>query len=193
MSTLKIEKTADDYIKDRTFYNKLFSYAINLSKGNIQDANDLTQDVILTIKEKFNLYNNTNIPFINWSIVIMKNTFINRYRRRKKTKSFIINYDNVNICLEDSIPSHYNSPVEALIEKEKLASMDEIKYIINGSDRLPNDTKKAILLKMSGKKIREISENLNIPFNTTKRLIYTKIKKIPEYDKIKELFYAHYK
>ena len=65
----------------------LKNFAISLTH-NTDDALDLVQDTFMkaiTYREKFQ--DNTNLK--SWLFTIMKNTFINNYRRAVKTKQII--------------------------------------------------------------------------------------------------------
>lgn len=194
MNTLQQKFDVDYYLKDKDFYNKLYAYSFSLNKGNIQNTLDLVQDVIVTLKTKHSLYKeDSTVPFIGWARSIMRNHFINIYRRKMHTNSFIFSYDIDPSQYQENIPSHYKSPAELLEDKERLASVEEIKEIIYNSTRLKNNSKKALLLKMEGLKIKEIAKELNIPFNTAKGSVYTEIRKVPEFEQIKDIFYAHHK
>jgi RNA polymerase sigma-70 factor (ECF subfamily) len=67
-------------------------YAYQLTK-NVEDTNDLVQDTMLkaiTYRDKF--VDGTNLK--GWLYTIMKNTFINNYRRMVKRNTFIDQTDN---------------------------------------------------------------------------------------------------
>ena len=68
--------------------SSLKSFALSLTR-NSEDAVDLIQETYLkaiTYRNKFE--DSTNLRA--WLFTIMKNTFINAYRRNTKSKSFIV-------------------------------------------------------------------------------------------------------
>ena len=75
----------DFFTQLQTSANQLLSFAISLTKNNFE-AEDLYQDTVflaLKNKEKFN----TGTNFIAWTKTIMRNTFINNYRQKKRFKN----------------------------------------------------------------------------------------------------------
>jgi RNA polymerase sigma factor (sigma-70 family) len=68
------------------------SYAYQLTR-NVEDTNDLMQDTMMKAfmyRDKFT--DGTNLK--GWLYTIMKNTFINNYRRMVKRNTFIDQTDN---------------------------------------------------------------------------------------------------
>ena len=93
------------------FYNKLNevtgplnSFAFNLTKST-EDAQDLFQETAfraLTNKEKFRPGTN----FKAWMFTIMKNIFINNYRKKVKANTIIDSTENLfYLCLLYTSPS----------------------------------------------------------------------------------------
>ena len=77
------------------------SLAMQLTR-NLEDANDLVQETVLKAlryKEKYT--EGTNLR--GWVLTILKNTFINNYRRMVKRKTFIDSTDNTYFL---DLPSH---------------------------------------------------------------------------------------
>src|SRR5690606_31644362 len=69
-------------------------YAKNFTKDH-DDANDLVQDTLLKAVTYFNNFREgTNLK--GWLYTIMKNTFINNYRRIVKTNSFITKEEEIS-------------------------------------------------------------------------------------------------
>lgn len=127
---------------------------------NNEESEDLLQDTILkalTNKEKFT--QNTN--FKAWLYTIMKNTFINKYRRDSKAKT---QFDNTkdSYYLNVADKHTFNSPVAKLEYKEMLDLMKELKDIY------------LIPFKMyfNGYKYHEISDKMGIPLGTVKTRIF---------------------
>src|SRR5690606_15168130 len=73
--------------------DSLKSYARNFTRDQ-DDANDLVQDTLLKAVTYFkNFKDGTNLK--GWLYTIMKNTFINNYRRVVKTNSFITKEEEI--------------------------------------------------------------------------------------------------
>ncbi|MES2618822.1 MAG: sigma-70 family RNA polymerase sigma factor [Bacteroidota bacterium] len=135
------------------------SLAMQLTK-NIEDCNDLVQETILKAlryKDKFS--EGTN--FKGWLLTIMKNTFINNYRRMVKRNTFLDATDNTYFL---DLPSH-NTENQA-----------ELKFIRKDLEvaigALPTELKVTFMLNIEGFKYHEIAEELNIPIGTVKTRIF---------------------
>jgi len=143
----------------------LRSYAYQLTK-DIEDANDLTQETLLkalTYREKF--VDATNLK--GWLFTIMKNSFINNYRRMMKRNTFIDSTDN----------SYYlDTPALAV------PNYGESKFVMRdleaALDKLPEDLNKTFTLNFTGYKYHEIAEMLHIPIGTVKTRIFTARKQL---------------
>ncbi len=134
-------------------------YARNFT-SDYEDANDLVQDTILKAVTYFkNFKEGTNLK--GWLYTIMKNTFINNYRRIVKTNSFITkdeDISNANLLLYASSNQGESKFVMEDIH-EALSSLSEEYYI-------------PFSLYFEGFKYHEISEHLNIPIGTVKTRIH---------------------
>jgi RNA polymerase sigma-70 factor (ECF subfamily) len=130
------------------------------------DALDLVQDTILkalTQKEKF--INNVNLK--GWLFTIMRNTFINKYRKEVKSKTTIsttLDYDYLNAKEAHT----FNLPFDTLNYKEIQASVDTIgdKYLA------------PMQLYIQGYKYTEIADMLHLPLGTVKVRIFNARKMI---------------
>ncbi|MEI6594900.1 MAG: RNA polymerase sigma factor [Bacteroidota bacterium] len=142
-------------------------YAYQLTR-NVEDTNDLVQDTLLkafTYQDKFT--DGTNLK--GWLYTIMKNTFINNYRRMVKRNTFIDQTDN-----------DYYLDSEALSVKNQ----GEIKFILKdieeAIDKLPLNLKKPFTMNFSGFKYHEIAEILHIPIGTVKTRIFVAKRELRE-------------
>jgi len=145
----------------------LRSYAYQLTR-NVEDTNDLVQDTILkafTYQDKFT--DGTNLK--GWLYTIMKNTFINNYRRMVKRNTFIDQTDN-----------------DYYIDSESLAVKNEgeirfiMKDIEEAIDSLPMSLKKPFTMNFKGFKYHEIASILNIPIGTVKTRIFVARRQLRE-------------
>lgn len=151
------EKAFSDLLVDNAGFLKPF--AVNLTKNN-ETANDLYQETLykaLANKEKYN--SGTNIKA--WLFTIMRNIFINDYRRNAKRRTVF-----------DSTPEDYLinlSQVAVANSAEGNLRQKEIEAAIEG---LPETFKVPFKLYFEGYKYQEISEYLDEPLGTIKSRIH---------------------
>jgi RNA polymerase sigma-70 factor (ECF subfamily) len=143
---------------------KLLFYAMSLT-SDTENAQDLLQETFLKAliyKDKFT--QNTN--FIAWIYTIMKNTFINSYRRNinaKKTFDTPINDFHLNNERDKGNPT-----------PESIYNSKEIIKCINTLDEV---YKTPFNMFLEGFKYKEIAEELNMPLGTIKcRIFFTRKK-----------------
>ncbi len=134
-------------------------YARNFTKDH-DDANDLVQDTLLKAITYFkNFREGTNLK--GWLYTIMKNTFINNYRRITKSNSFITKEEEI---------SSMNLVVSATKNLgENKFMMEDINTALTN---LSDDYYKPFTMYYEGYKYHEISEHLNIPIGTVKTRIH---------------------
>jgi len=137
----------------------LKALAMQLSR-NQDDAKDLVQDTMLKAlryKEKFTEGSNIKA----WLFTILRNSFINQYRRTAKRNTFIDTTDNTFFL---DIPSH---------KSDNMAELTFIRKDLQSAiQSLPIDLKVTFMLNMEGFKYHEIAEELNIPIGTVKTRIF---------------------
>jgi len=137
----------------------LHSFAYNLTK-NSEDAKDLYQETTyraLHNRDKFQQGTN----FKAWIFTIMKNIFINNYRKRMKSNTMLDNTDN---------QYYINSADHATGNRaEGTIMLKEINVHISALDdsiRIP------FLMHFDGFKYQEIPDELNLPLGTVKSRIF---------------------
>jgi RNA polymerase sigma factor (sigma-70 family) len=134
-------------------------FAINLTKDS-ESAKDLFQSTLykaLSNKDKYNV--GTNIRA--WLFTIMRNIFINEYRRKVKQKTIF-----------DNTPNDY-----LINQKQNSVSNDaesdlRIKEIKTYIQKLPEIFKTPFLLYFDGYRYNEIAEELQEPLGTIKSRIH---------------------
>lgn len=134
-------------------------FAVNLTRDN-EAAKDLYQETLykaLANQEKYNA--GTNIKA--WLFTIMRNIFINNYRRAAKQKTVFDNSAN-DFLLN-------NNQVTVANVAESNIEMKEIKKAIYN---LPEIFKTPFSLYFDGYKYHEIAEALNEPLGTIKSRIH---------------------
>lgn len=125
---------------------------------NEEDAKDLTQETMLkAIIYKDHYVQQTN--FKAWVFTIMRNIFINQYRRRKKTGTI---FDPSDIDVLSNVPANQLNPFNYLANKEIKAQIS----ILGEEYRVPFD------LHFKGFKYKEIADQLDIPIGTVKSRIF---------------------
>ncbi|MFO7843180.1 MAG: sigma-70 family RNA polymerase sigma factor [Bacteroidales bacterium] len=138
---------------------KLHLYALSLT-SDTERANDLLQETMLkalTYRNKFT--QNTN--FKAWVYTIMRNTFINEYRRNEKRRS-TFGDSNIDYCLLFSKEKKYSSP----------DSDNNIKEITRKIDELDDEYRIPFTMFYEGYKYKEIARKLDLPLGTVKSRIF---------------------
>ena len=147
--------------------SNLERFALSLT-SNIEDARDLLQETFtkaITYRDKF--ADNTNLKA--WTFTIMKNTFINNYRRNVKANTTFDHTDDLYYLNSKSESSRENP--------DSNLSAKEIRSAINSLD---DDFKVPFLMHTEGYKYKEIAEKLNLKIGTVKSRIFFTRKKLME-------------
>jgi len=139
--------------------HSLSPVAYNLTQ-DMEDARDLVQDTIykaLVNREKF--MNGTNLKA--WLFTIMRNIFINNYRREVKRRSFV-NESEHEYKVNWQFQNSNNRGEASLIMQEIERALSSIDHAI----RIP------FLMHFQGFKYEEIAEEMKIPLGTVKSRIF---------------------
>ena len=142
----------------------LLRFAFKLTADH-EDANDLLQETSLKVLDNEDKYMpETN--FKGWAYTIMRNIFINNYRRVVREQTFVDTTENLY---------HLNSGFEAVTESTDSAyDLKELHRIVNS---LPKEYKVPFSMHVAGFKYREIAEKLGLPLGTVKsRIFFTRQK-----------------
>ncbi len=133
-------------------------HAMRLTR-DVHDAEDLIQETIvraLTNEDKFQ--EGTNIKA--WLFTIMKNIFINDYRKKSKRNTVIDTTDNLY---------YLNASTNINNAGERAFVMNDIR---NALMKISNELRVPFLMHFKGYKYHEISEQLNLPLGTVKSRIF---------------------
>ena len=144
--------------------NNLQSFALSFTR-NREDARDLTQETML----KAITYRNYYTPQTNfkaWVFTIMRNLFINQYRRR--VKSGAIFDHSKEVFLIGNIHSHEDSAIEKI----------GVKDINRQINLLGEEYQTPFKMHFQGFKYKEIADKLDIPIGTVKSRIFIARKKL---------------
>ncbi len=149
----------DFYHKFDQMSSLLHSFAYNLTK-NIEDAKDLYQETAfraMTNRDKFRPGTN----FKAWLFTIMKNIFINNYRKKTKANTIMDSTDNL----------YYINSGSAIISNGAESNI-MMKELITMIDELDNSVRIPFLMHYQGFKYQEIAEQLELPLGTVKSRIF---------------------
>ncbi len=145
--------------------NSLRAFSLKLT-GNHVDAEDLFQDTAVRIMTNADKYNQgTN--FKAWAVTIMRNIFINNYRKKIRRNMII-----------DQTPNNYylNSGDKAVDnDGETNVTFNELMALV---DALPEDFRRPFMMAYEGYKYEEIAEELGSPLGTIKSRIFFARKKL---------------
>ncbi len=134
-------------------------FAVNLTKDT-EAANDLYQETLykaLANQEKYN--SGTNIKA--WFFTIMRNIFINNYRRNANQKTIF-----------DNTPEDFLINLRQVSVPNQAEANLRIKEIRSAIEHLPEIFKNPFLLYFDGYKYQEIADILHEPLGTIKSRIH---------------------
>lgn len=134
-------------------------YALSLTSDE-QDAKDLTQETIYKALKKENSYL-TDKNLKSWLFTIMKNTFINQYRRDKYRRRILTEFGDLLVSRIQLNENEIN--IDLFVMRKDIDSALE---------RLDEKYSFPFMLFYKGYKYKEIAEQLNLPLGTIKSRIY---------------------
>ena len=144
----------------------LYTFAYHLTY-NEDDANDLVQETYLKAYRFIDKYiEGTNAKA--WLFKILKNAFINQYRRKSKQPTKV-DYEEI-INFHDEEDTNYSSYMDLREEMFQEMMGDEVTNAINA---LPVDFRVVILLcDIEGFTYEEISKIIDIPIGTVRSRLH---------------------
>ncbi len=147
--------------------SNLLNFAYMLT-SNRDDAYDLLQDTTLKALDNEEKYTEgTNLK--GWLFTIMRNIFINNYRRISRAATIVDTTDNQYLI---------NLPAESAIESpEGTFTANEITEAINA---FSEDYRKPFSMHVAGYKYEEIAEEMGLPLGTVKSRIFSARKRLQE-------------
>ena len=144
--------------------SNLFSFAYKLTADS-EEAQDLLQDTTLKALDNESKYSD-NSNFKGWLFTIMRNIFINNYRRTVRERTIIEG-------TEDLYQLNFQQPTNTT--PEGTYAVNEISQIIGS---FSEDYRKPFSMYVAGYKYEEIAEILDIPLGTVKSRIFTTRQKL---------------
>ena len=158
----------------KAFETKLLSLQSNLLNfaymltSNRDDAYDLLQDTTIKALDNEDKYvENTN--FKGWVFTIMRNIFINNYRKVVRSATVVDTTEDLY---------HLNLPQDSGFETpEGSVAANEITGAINA---LTEEYRIPFSMYVAGYKYNEISEKMNLPLGTVKSRIFFSRKQLQD-------------
>ncbi len=139
--------------------DELKRFAMKLTADK-EEANDLLQETSLRALDNADKYlPETN--FKGWMYTIMRNIFINHYRKVVRDQTLVDHTDNLFL-----LNTFQDSGVDST---EDAYDLREIHRVVNS---LPKEYKIPFAMHVSGFKYREIAAKLNLPIGTVKSRIF---------------------
>lgn len=138
---------------------ELLNFAYKLTSDR-EDANDLLQETSLKALDNEEKYT-AETNFKGWIYTIMRNIFINNYRKALRDQTYVDQTDN-QFYLNQSIDIEADST-------EGSYDLKEMRRIVNA---LPKEYRVPFAMYVSGFKYREIADKLGLPLGTIKSRIY---------------------
>jgi RNA polymerase sigma-70 factor, ECF subfamily len=143
----------------------LYNYALKIS-GNVEDAEDLVQDTYLKAYRYFDHYN-TGTNCKAWMFMIMKNSFINNYRKVQREPRMIYYdaYENFDVGRKfkvgsDNFAEDYHNQLMSDETSEAIKNLpDKMRHVL-------------ILCDIEGYSYDETAEMINIPVGTVRSRLH---------------------
>ncbi len=158
------------------FEGLLYAFAFKLTKDE-EEAQDLMQETAYKAFKYRSMYQpHTNLRA--WLMTIMRNTFINSYRQKRRRQTLQDKTDN-DYLLNTGTATVRNAG-------ESSVTTEEIQQVI---DQLEDWLKVPFLMYLQGYKYDEIAASMQIPLGTVKSRIFFARRKLQD---IITQMYGHY-
>ncbi len=149
------------------FKGVLHSFAVRLTQDE-SEAQDLVQETAYKAFKYRSMYQpKTNLRA--WLMTIMRNTFINNYRQRKRRQVLSDRTDNDFLLTAGTNAVHNAAPGSITFEE-----------LYQAVEKLEDWVRIPFLMHYQGFKYEEIADELQIPLGTVKSRIFFARKKLQE-------------
>jgi len=183
MTTADDQKRRDFETEALVHLDALFGLALRLTGGDEPRAEDLVQDAILKAFRSWGSFQaGTNCRA--WLMTILRNTFINEFRRQKKRPAQV---DFEQAAERPTFEGLFEADPEGHIFDR---IMDD--EVIGAIDELPEEFRVTVVLAdLEGLSYQEVSELMGIPVGTVKSRLFRARKRLQErlYDYAVEMGY----
>jgi RNA polymerase sigma-70 factor (ECF subfamily) len=127
-----------------------------------EDAEELSQEIFLKVFENLHRYDG-GFPLVAWILSVSRNLCIDRYRRRKREKSFrFVSDDAVTTLLKSD-----DDPASLALKKERT------KLLFSALAEIPEDLAEILVLRdLNGLAYEEIGKALDLPDGTVKSRLF---------------------
>jgi RNA polymerase sigma factor (sigma-70 family) len=148
-----------------SFRQTLEYFALSLTK-NHDDAQDLLQETFLkAIRNRHRFLEKTNLKA--WLYTIMKNTFINNYRRKVRANTIVDDSQELYLINSADGTGDHNP--------DSANSLKDMQKAVNG---LSEDLRKPFIMHFEGFKYKEIADEMELPIGTVKSRIFSARQKL---------------
>jgi len=157
---------------DSTFKKKLLGLQGNLLNFAFQlttsrdAARDLVQDTTLKVLDNESKYVD-NVNFKGWVFTIMRNIFINNYRRQSRGATLV-----------DTTEDLYQLNPAQVLTAPSPEGLYTVKEIGEAISRFPETYRKPFTMYVAGYKYSEIAQQMQLPLGTIKSRIFFTRKKL---------------
>jgi RNA polymerase sigma-70 factor, ECF subfamily len=143
------------------FGQKVYSVAYHFTLKR-EDAEELAQEIFLKVFENLHRYDG-GFPLVAWIVSLSRNLCIDRYRRRKRERSFrFVSEDAVAPLLQSG-----DDPAADTIRKER------VKLLFSALAEIPEDLAEILVLRdLDGLAYDEIGKALGLPDGTVKSRLF---------------------
>jgi len=150
------------------FIDALYNTAYRMTR-NSEDAEDLVQETYLKAYRYYDKFEEgTN--FKAWLFKIMKNTFINNYRKRQQAPA-LSDFADIEESFESQVSEDVARPIKNPEEEFLENVLDE--DVQRALDKLPPDYRMVVILAdLEGFSYKEIAEILEVPVGTVMSRLY---------------------
>ena len=139
--------------------DNMLNFAYLLTSNN-EEAHDLLQDTTLKVLDNQDKYtDNTN--FKGWVFTIMRNIFINNYRRLVRNQTMVDQTDDLY---------HLNLPQESGFDTPDGAF--NVKEITKAINSFADEYRIPFSMHIAGFKYNDIANKMNLPLGTVKSRIF---------------------
>lgn len=139
--------------------SNMLNFAFLLT-SNRDDANDLVQDTMLKVLDNRDKYTD-NVNFKGWVLTVMRNIFINGYRKASRTTVLIDRSEDLYLL---------NLPQDAGdASPEGAMAIKEINAVVNSFDE---EYRVPFSMHLAGYKYQEIADRIGLPLGTIKSRIF---------------------